>query len=135
MSKDPQQGIQNLTMASISSGSTDSIPRVGNSWATPIAVNKSYRLDLAGPQFESLTFEVFDLASTASVILVVSLSNTAEQIQVQTADQSLQLGQQLPSNPEASAAAYDANSRTLSLLFFGTASSQTQVCIPSRTVV
>ena len=128
-SEDPQRENQILTVASISTGARNSIPRIGNSWAAPIAVNQSYRLDWTEPELNTLSLEVFPLAPPASIVLDLGISNTMGQIQVDTASQSLQLGQQLPSSPEASAAAYDASNRTLSLLFVGTASSQPQVFV------
>ena len=127
-SKDLQQGSGTLTLTSVTNGAASSIPRIGNTWAAPVAVNQTYRLEWTGSQLHFFYLEVFPLAPSASVTLEVGVSNTTDQIQVETADQSLQLGQHFPASPEASAATYDANRRTLSLLLFGSSRNQTQVC-------
>lgn len=127
-SENTGQASQLLKLRSTSDGAESLISQIGETWAAPLAVNQSYRLDWAEPLVGSLYFEVFPLEQNASVTLRIGVSNATGQIQVETANQSLQLGQQLPSSPRASAAAYDVSSGTLSLLLLGASSTQTQVC-------
>ena len=126
--EDKQDENEMLTLQSLANGGASLIPRVANTWAAPIAVNQSYRLDWGGSEFEMLSIEVFPLLPASTVTLELAISMTDQSVQVETADQSLQLAQQLPSSPEAAAAAFDVGNKTLSVVLVGTSSSQTQVC-------
>lgn len=102
----PQPDNQTLSLGLASDEGSSKMHRNGTDWVAAIAINQVYRLNWTNPPLGVMQFNAFPLAASSNVTLEMGLNPEAAFITIETGTQSLQLADQLPSNPSTTSAAY-----------------------------